>query len=499
MDARQYEELASRWVAGDPLAPDEEQLLLEWLENRPNARTALMDDETLDSLLHSWACLDETAEDFVQDCLRGIADAGVNGLPAAAAVGSPSIAAPPVVAPPIVVRKPRDDAGRVKSKGGLFAGKTIRWATVAAACCAVLLVTAIGWRWVAGGRQPGEKNQLASHSTDNHIVQPNPPGAFVTLAKCSAGAAWETPHSEGDRLAVGELKLAAGTVELHFDKGTVCCLAGPATAELRSADEVFLKYGSVSARVPPPAVGFAVATPLARIVDLGTEFDVCVKDAGVTETLVRRGRISLGSQNGQESLGSPIELVAGSLDRATVSVHGLAAEARPVTTVARGSDGRFLGRMTVQSKTAEFHSRAAFDAFRVEAFKQLGQDPGQFANKWAGLADAAVRRKREGSPPKTAPINPRSEPSTAASRRNVPPAAPVDDQTVEVEENGKKVSITDSKDSGITVTITESVNGNKKTTKVRAADTADLAQKNPEAHRFYRKYFHPRPKNGKSK
>ena len=70
---------------------------------------------------------------------------------------------------------------------------------------------------------------------------------------------------------------------------------------------------------------------------------------------------------------------------------------------------------------------------------------------------------------------------------------------MEVEDNGKKVSITDSKDSGITVTITESVNGKKKTTKVRAADTADLAKKDPEAHKYYRKYFHPRPKNGKSK
>ena len=55
------------------------------------------------------------------------------------------------------------------------------------------------------------------------------------------------------------------------------------------------------------------------------------------------------------------------------------------------------------------------------------------------------------------------------------------------------------KNSGITVTITESVNGKKKTTKVRAADTAELAKKDPEAHKFYRKYFHPRPKNGKPK
>ena len=172
-------------------------------------------------------------------------------------------------------------------------------------------MAAIGWRWLAGGRQAVDKNQIASHSTDSHIPQPEPPGAFATLAKCSAGAAWETPHVDGDRLAAGELKLTAGTAKLQFDKGTIVRLTGAATVELRSADEVFLKCGSVSARVPPPAVGFAVATPLARIVDLGTEFDVFVKNAGVTETLVRRGRVSLRPQKGQESLGSPLELAAG--------------------------------------------------------------------------------------------------------------------------------------------------------------------------------------------
>lgn len=97
-----------------------------------------------------------------------------------------------------------------------------------------------------------------------------------------------------------------------------------------------------------------------------------------------------------------------------------------------------------------------------------------------------------------APVNPRPDPG-AGIHRNVPPAAVADEQTVEAEENGKKVFITDSKESGITVTITESVDGKKKTTKVRAADTAELAKKNPEAHTFYRKYFHPRPKSGKSK
>ncbi len=65
MDAKQYEESASRWVTGDRLAPDEEQDLLDWLESHPDAREALLEDESLDSLLRSGSRLDETAEDFV--------------------------------------------------------------------------------------------------------------------------------------------------------------------------------------------------------------------------------------------------------------------------------------------------------------------------------------------------------------------------------------------------------------------------------------------------
>ncbi len=81
----------------------------------------------------------------------------------------------------------------------------------------------------------------------------------------------------------------------------------------------------------------------------------------------------------------------------------------------------------------------------------------------------------------------------------VAPAAVADGQTVDVQENGKVISITDSKESGITVTITESVGGKKKMTKVQAADLPELARKNPEAHHLYGKYFHLRPKSGKPK
>ena len=175
MDAPQYEEFASRWVAGERLAPDEEQFLLQWLEDQPDARADLLEDETLDSLLRDWSRLDETAENFVQDCLRGVAGADANGLAAAAAVE-----APPVVAPPVVVSTQKwvarselrakgvvcDESTPFASSGtchpsrfrvhALFAGKSARWAAAVAGCCAAARIgrhrMAVAGRRTTGGR-----------------------------------------------------------------------------------------------------------------------------------------------------------------------------------------------------------------------------------------------------------------------------------------------------------------------------------------------------------
>ncbi len=359
MDTQLFSELVSRWVSGDRLAPAEQQSLLDWLENHPEARRELLEDETLDSLLHCWPRLEGTAEDFVQDCLRRAAGQRADHHEPVSAV-----TAPPIVALPVTVVRPPKTADDARRGRRLFAGSAGRWVAAVAGCGAVLVLGAIGWRWLTHGPRAVEMNQPALPLAENQDSRPEPDRTFATLAQ-SAGAAWETPRSAGDRLAAGVLKLTAGTAELHFDKGSIARLTGPAVLELRNGDEVFLKRGSLAARVPPPAVGFLVATPLSQIVDLGTEFDVVVEDSGVTRTVVRQGRVSLRPQRGQEEFGSPIELAAGALDHATVSVPDIAAAVLPVTTVAHGSQGRFLGRLSANGKTAEFHSRPAFREFRA--------------------------------------------------------------------------------------------------------------------------------------
>ena len=86
-----------------------------------------------------------------------------------------------------------------------------------------------------------------------------------------------------------KLELAAGTAELTFARGARIVIQGPATLEVLSANEMQLDRGKLAASVPGPAIGFAVLTPTAAVVDLGTEFGVEVDEAGATNLTVLRG------------------------------------------------------------------------------------------------------------------------------------------------------------------------------------------------------------------
>lgn len=401
--------------------------------------------------------------------------------------------------------------GSANSRRSAAAGGSPRLPARSRSCC---------WQRSAGGgwhegraggdnvNQPEIATQPAPQPTTPEINDsaPQVDRAFATLIQ-SSDTAWDTPPAGGDRLSAGVLRLVQGSAELHFDKGTVVFLTGPAALELRGPDEVSLQRGSLNARVPKPAVGFTVVTPLSRVVDLGTEFDVVVQESGAVATLVHEGRVSLQPQRGQEQRAKPIELAVGALDHATTSVPDIAAPVLPVMTVAGGDEGRYLGMVSLDGKTAEFHSPQAFDAFQARVLQQMRKAPRQFRRQWpvmvekstVGAAASGKTSPDRQEPPAVKDPGRHAGPDVSGgSNGSAAPAAP-GTRVVDVDENGKKISISDSKDSGITVTITETVNGKKKTTQVHAATAAELAGKNPYAHRLYRQYHHPRPKTGKTK
>jgi len=115
---------------------------------------------------------------------------------------------------------------------------------------------------------------------------PEPPESFATLTR-TTNCVWEKPADlqRGDRLTAGALALREGVAEITLANGVELLVEAPASMELVDAGNCALNTGRIVVRVPPAATGYAVDTPKARFVDLGTEFGVSVEPD--LETTVR--------------------------------------------------------------------------------------------------------------------------------------------------------------------------------------------------------------------
>jgi hypothetical protein len=113
-------------------------------------------------------------------------------------------------------------------------------------------------------------------------VQPLPTVARLTRTREAVGAAGEAllrgPLSAEAALKAGEqVRLESGYAELRFRNDAVVVLEGPATLVTESPTSGRLLTGKLTAKVPTAAQGFAIHTPDAKIIDLGTQFGVWVK------------------------------------------------------------------------------------------------------------------------------------------------------------------------------------------------------------------------------
>ena len=104
-------------------------------------------------------------------------------------------------------------------------------------------------------------------------------------------------YGAGESLRVGdpfaplrEYALKSGRAELRFRNGVTAIVEGPAAFEVRDEMRLHVTYGKCSVHVVPGAEGFAVETPLTKIVDRGTRFAVDVDEAGETEVQVVEGK-----------------------------------------------------------------------------------------------------------------------------------------------------------------------------------------------------------------
>jgi hypothetical protein len=90
-----------------------------------------------------------------------------------------------------------------------------------------------------------------------------------------------------------ELRFDFGEVELVFDHGVEVVIRGPAHFEIRAPDRAYSSLGRIAARVGKDGEGFTIETPVAKVVDLGTEFAIEVSHTGLTDVAVFDGLVDL--------------------------------------------------------------------------------------------------------------------------------------------------------------------------------------------------------------
>jgi hypothetical protein len=129
------------------------------------------------------------------------------------------------------------------------------------------------------------------------------PGGVATLIRTS-GVTWSggaRKWTELRRLGHGDvLRFDSGEVELVFDAGVEVVIRGPADFEVRTVDRAFSRLGKITARVGKDGQGFTIETPVAKVIDLGTEFAVEISPSGSTDVAVFRGLVDL-DVNGTET------------------------------------------------------------------------------------------------------------------------------------------------------------------------------------------------------
>ena len=123
---------------------------------------------------------------------------------------------------------------------------------------------------------------------------------------------WEKSQPElstGSEVTAGQLlNLRKGLVSLTFTNGARVILEGPTTFRTVDAGHGFLHEGALVAQVPKNVQGFSIETPLAKIVDLGTEFGVSVNKKGIVEAHIFEGMIKVGVKSASGEAAPMVEL-----------------------------------------------------------------------------------------------------------------------------------------------------------------------------------------------
>ena len=144
-------------------------------------------------------------------------------------------------------------------------------------------------------------------------VPPLSLGLPVGTLSDSIGAQWS--QSDYDSLEKGatlvtsdqSMVLSEGFAEFLLNDKTKITIEGPAEIQILTENQFKLNYGRLYAVVAEQSDGLVITTPLAKIVDLGTEFGIDARRRSDTSVYVLKGAAMLitGEQENQKSI--PIE------------------------------------------------------------------------------------------------------------------------------------------------------------------------------------------------
>ena len=119
---------------------------------------------------------------------------------------------------------------------------------------------------------------------------PSTPTVATLVSAKDAQWAFEPSHAAvSGGLAPGELQLEKGVAHIRMAAGAELVLKAPTIIELVESAAVRLKQGNLTVSVSDESTGFRVLTPMAHLVDVGTEFGVEVEESGTTEVHVFQG------------------------------------------------------------------------------------------------------------------------------------------------------------------------------------------------------------------
>ncbi len=179
-----------------------------------------------------------------------------------------------------------------------------------AACVLIALVSYPLWRAADSSPDPiadGGAGDPGRALTDQEETK-SPTAKIMHLLDVQ----WSQGHNKfslGDSLGCEWLYVSSGIVQLEFSSGAVLTLQGPAQLRIDSETECFVQQGKVVVLGPPDLPEFTITSPVSRVVDIGTEFAVAVRESGQTDVHVLDGAVDVSLLDDNQRSVDPQRLV----------------------------------------------------------------------------------------------------------------------------------------------------------------------------------------------